>query len=431
MDKYFAVAIGIIVIVAAIALILQKKSKKSNGTQDNSFALTSPEGSRIARKSIPSMDVQFESISALTEEEQAALVEIKDPKLLARIDNVIPNAFQAAANVGAVNQYHNAVKSAGQLYQAIIPQGAVLSKSKATEGAVRGFFHGPDGIRGHADLMAVDSNMGSSLATLGAANAVFGVASLVVGQYYMTQINSQLNEITDEISKISGFQVKEFQGKIGALIAQVQKFSRFQFDIMENEEERKNTLNQLPSLERECDALLVQANLTLKEFEKKRMTDYASYEKDVAEAQSWYQYQQILLEIMLCIEDLTYSLNLGQISPEQCYSVLISHAEQSNEALRALEEWHKKAGLAFEIDLSESRRRRQGLGSLFANIPALFNEDYHYKRMAKRTTSMISKQSSGNHLSIHQGTLDLFTKDVRLIAKDGKMYYLPDAKAVQ
>lgn len=431
MDNYFAIVIGIIVIAVAIVLIIYKKSKKSAGNQDDNFELTAPEGSDIAHSSVSNVEVQFDTISALTDEEQAALVEIKDPKLLARIDSVIPNAFQAAANVGAVNQYHNAVRSAGQLYQAIIPQGAVLANSKATEGAVRGIFHGPNGIRGHADLMAVDSNMGSSLATLGVANAAFGVASLVVGQYYMTQINAQLSEIADEISKIAGFQVKEFQGKIGALIAQVQKYSRFQFDIMGNEAERKNTLNQLPSLERECDALLMQANLTLREFEKKRIEDYDDYEKLVAEAHSWYQYQQILLEILLCIEDLTYSLNLGQVSPKQCYSVLMSHAEQSNEALNALEEWHKKAGLAFEIDLSESRRRRQGLGGFFANIPALFNEDYHYKRMPKRTTSMISRQCSGNHLSIQQGMQDLFTKDVRLIAKDGKMYYLPETRTAQ
>ena len=52
----------------------------------------------------------------------------------------------------AVNNAAQAVKAAyGEiLYRAIIPAGAKLTDSKAMEGAVRGIYHGADGIRGHA-----------------------------------------------------------------------------------------------------------------------------------------------------------------------------------------------------------------------------------------------------------------------------------------
>lgn len=68
------------------------------------------------------------------------------------------------------------------------------------EGAVRGFYRGADGIQSHANLVAVQAQKGTAVVANTAA-AAMGVASMVVGQYYMTQINAELGEISDGISK--------------------------------------------------------------------------------------------------------------------------------------------------------------------------------------------------------------------------------------
>lgn len=65
------------------------------------------------------------------------------------------------------------------------------------------------------------------------------------------------------------------------------------------------------------------------------------------------------------------------------------------------------------------------------NIPALFNDDLHYKDVPKRMVSMISKQSAGQKTIASQEELDLFREDVRLIAKDGKLYYLPETHSAE
>lgn len=44
------------------------------------------------------------------------------------------------------------------LYRDKIPSGAKLAKSNAMEGAVRSMFHGVDGIKGHANLVAVEAH---------------------------------------------------------------------------------------------------------------------------------------------------------------------------------------------------------------------------------------------------------------------------------
>lgn len=316
-----------IVFVAAVAagVYFVMRNRKGNAIMEEKGqgTIAAKNNAELANLDKAEMTIRFEDLPALTEEEETRLVEVNDNKLLARIDGAIPGTLQAVANAGAIHNYQKAVQSAGQLYQAVIPKGAVLTNSKAMEGAVRGFYRGADGIKGHANLVAVDGNMGGGLAAMNVANAVMGVASMVVGQYYMTQINDRLDSITDGMDKIAGFQDNEYKSKVYALVAEIQKCSTFQVETMENEELRNRELAHLKNLEHECAQLLGQANLTLQDYAKKSGLDYEKYEKYVGEANSWYQYQQILLEIMGKIGELTYALNLGAVSKENCYAMYL------------------------------------------------------------------------------------------------------------
>lgn len=60
------------------------------------------------------------------------MVEITDSKVLARVNNLIPNLAQAG---NAVNNAGQAVEAQGEvLYRAIIPAGAKLTNSRGMEG---------------------------------------------------------------------------------------------------------------------------------------------------------------------------------------------------------------------------------------------------------------------------------------------------------
>lgn len=359
--------------------------------------------------------LSFEELSALTDAEEAALVEIKDPSLLAKIDNAVSGTLQILGNAAAVGEYREAVKAAGKLYRAILPKGTV-----------RGIYQGAKGIKTPATLIPVEGNPGSGLAAMNVASAGMSASAMVVGMYYMKQVNDQLGQIGGELDRIAAFQDREYQSRVYALVAQVQKCSQFQAEILESEELRKRELDHLKNLEQECAQLLGQANLTLKEYEKKTGLDYAGYEKLVAEAQVWYQVQQILLDVMLEIGELSYALNLGAVSRENCSAMFLPYARQADEALEALKAWHEKTGAALEIDLDENRRRRQGVEGFFMNIPAIFNQKLHYRELPERTASMIAKQSAGQQNTALQHETDRFQKDVCLIVKDGKLYYLPE-----
>ena len=71
------------------------------------------------------------------------LFEIKDEEVLSRLSSIIPDACQVISNTKLV---------LGGIYQAFLPAGARLAKSKDMAGAVRGFYHGANGINGHAKI---------------------------------------------------------------------------------------------------------------------------------------------------------------------------------------------------------------------------------------------------------------------------------------
>lgn len=325
------VIIGIIIVVIAAGIILYTKSKKKetvlSETKDASnTVLVKQNGALSEMHQTDEVVIQMEMLPAESIGYESSLVEITDSKVLAHINNLVPGLAQAG---NAVNNAAQAVQAANGevLYRAVIPVGAKLTNSKAMEGAVRGIYHGTDGIKGHANLVAVEAHKGTAVVANTAA-AAMSVASMVVGQYYMTQINPELGEISDGISQIQDFQDNEYRSRVFSLVAHVKKIADFQTEILENDELRLSKITQLDSLEEECTQLLGQANLTLAGFAKKTGLDYEAYEKALGNAQNWFMYQKSLLDVFYKISDLRYTLHLGAVSREQCVALLPTYTKQ-------------------------------------------------------------------------------------------------------
>lgn len=88
--------------------------------------------------------------------------------------------------------------------------------------------------------------------------------------------------------------------------------------------------------------------------------------------------------------------------------------------------WHNETIQRLGIELDKLRRKRDGLDNAIHFIPGLLNDDKKFRTIENRTAEIIIGQVSG-HISSHAvDTSELYTKDVQLIAKDGKVYYLPE-----
>lgn len=229
--EYIGIGICVIAVVAICVLIIQRKKNNQEANLGVDVTTDTEEHEIAVSNDAPAeLVIEMEMLPAEVIKDENALVEITDSKVLAHVNNLVPGLAQAE---NVANNAAQAVQAAngGVLYRAIIPAGAKLTDSKAMEGAVRGFYRGADGIQGHANLVAVEAQKGTAVVANTAA-AAMGVASMVVGQYYMTQINAKLDAISDGISEIQNFQDNEYRSRVFSLVAHVKKIADFQTEIL-------------------------------------------------------------------------------------------------------------------------------------------------------------------------------------------------------
>lgn len=405
--KYIVVLLGIIGICI---YYLKIRGKKINFKKENQKILNN--------KKFPSneMVIKVKELPVEKFEDCKNMFEIKDNKILGHINNLIPGLIQVGTTT------NNAIQAnANVVYQAIIPSGASLAHSSSMKNAFRGFYHGKNGIEGNANFIAVDQTEKAISNTIASG---IGVTAMIVGQYYMNQINSELTKINEEISKINSFQNNEYKSKILALVIQIKRISTFQTEIMENEQLRKLDIDKLNQLEQNCIELLGQANLTINEIIKDDNLDYKKYKKQISEIQNWYICQKTLLEMLYKITDLKNILYIGAISKEQLNIIPMTYTKQVMEVHNFLTQWHEKIIKKLGIDTETSRRKRMGFDGIVHWIPGLFKDDFNFSAISNKTKTLIEEQTS-NYNNMVQDKENIFNNDVKIISKDGKIYYLP------
>lgn len=319
---YVIIGVCIILIVIGVVFYLKNKVYLIN-SEDIISTSESDSLNEIETKYEFAIHMEMIPVEAIPDKNE--LVEIKDKKLLSRINNLLPE--MAKARTAVQNTVQTAKSNGEVLYRAILPAGTKLTDSKSMEGAVRGIYRGTNSIKGHANFVAVEVEK-STKTLANTAAAAMGVASMVVGQYYMTQINDELGKISDGISQINDFLNDEYKSNIHSLLVQVKKIADFQIEILENDELRLLNINHLKNLETKCTQLLAQANFTLEGYAKKNDLNYEGYEKALKNVQSWFMYQKLLMDILCRISDLEYALNFGGASREMCSVVLTQYSKE-------------------------------------------------------------------------------------------------------
>lgn len=401
--------------VIGLAMLLKNKRKNTEPTEEEpKLPILKTQDDKL---------IAFQPIEALSPEEENALIPVTDKMVIQRVMDSIPKTGQVAVNAA------NAAKAAelvnGGIYQAIIPQGAVLDSSRAMEGAFRGSYRQvANSIKGNANWVPVDKSV-NQLAVANAANAVMGTASMVVGQYYMAQISSQLETVNSNISSISRHLDNEFYSKVMQLALDVKNISEFKGEIFENDQERERILGKLSDLESQCEQLLIQTNKHLDDLSKTNSSDYDSYESNVRKTITWYQYQKGLTDILNAISELRYGLNNGVLSKEYTHSKYYVLADQSFQVRKALESWHTKNVERFGIDTELAHRDRKGLNAVAWWLPGRFNDELNYKSIDAGTAKTIKRQTTDNGIN-NMLLDDPYNRDVVLIEKEGKYYYLPE-----
>ncbi len=416
MEYVVLAAIIVFVIGITIGIIFFIRFHKSQ--KNESYAVIHESPNADITDTLPNqLTIAVEQLPVEAVKDESKLMQITDSKVLSVVNQVLPDLMSVGSSLG------NAVEeSTTVLYQAIIPKGAKLAESKDMAGAFRGFYHGEDGIASHANLLPVDQSK-AVLADVTASAMDF--ASMVVGQYYMSQINAELSQIHDGIEKIADFQDHEFKSKILALTVQAQRSTMLQAEILGDQSKRNNEIVKLNALEQESMELLGQANLTIGDYAQKTELDYSQYEIGLIEMQKWCSYQEILLELLFKFSELRTTLSFGKHIEDQNDIALHTYLSQAKQARESLAAWNDDIIKQLKIDVTTARRKRVGIDGAIHWLPGLVNEDLKFKDISERTIQMIEKQTAFTLPKQNSRSFDMFAEDVRLIAKDGKLYYYP------
>lgn len=112
-------------------------------------------------------------------------------------------------------------------------------------------------------------------------------------------------------------------------------------------------------------------------------------------------------------------------SSEYCYSSFNNYIKQSTGARNQLVNWHKNKIKQFEIDLKKKRYAKQGMEAIFFTPVTWFSNEWKYNELSKSVVAKIEKQSS-NSLNFKNLTNDLLNKEIKIISKNGKYFYLTE-----
>ena len=363
------------------------------------------------------LEIVLESLPATFNETQGHLVEITDPSVLARIDAVIPAAGVAGTNIA------RAVGSTGEtLYKVILKNGGQLVDSRAYGGAKRAMTMGENGIAEHANLLEVNpSGLGK---VVNAGVTAVSVVSVVVGQYYMQQIDAMMGVISDELKGIVSTLDIQYRSQAASLIESVYNISKFRMDTMLNEKLRLRELDNIQELRKDCQTLLNQAETEMETVLKTEQPTYDSYISAIKRIEKWSRYQSILVQVLAQINELDFTLNMGAKTKVHCYGSLEIHTKKLDEIHAKILSWHKEQCEHLQIDLNEERRKNTGFFAKLLEKPiTVLKEEWMYKPLDKETVNLIKNQTTQMpQLSYDPG--NLFSEDVEIVVRGDKKYYL-------
>lgn len=252
--------------------IFKKKEKKTEMASQQQTIAVAEEDKQLS--------VVLESLPVVYNVDKSRLIEIKDSSVLARIDALIPSAGAAGVSIGNI-----AGQSRETLYKVVLKNGGKLVDSKTMEGAKRAMVMGKNGIAENANLLAVEPDKAGMIANAG--TCVFSVASMVVGQYYMQQIDSKLSVIAENIDKIIENLEIQYKSRVSSLIQSVYDVSKFQISSIDKEELRNRELDNIQDLRKECQTLLSEAELEIESVLGSDSATYDQYAKKINDLEKW------------------------------------------------------------------------------------------------------------------------------------------------
>lgn len=409
-------ALVIIGVVVAIVLINKNKNKNtsiittSNPTND----LTNIEKSELLfDENIPSINLSSMLPVVLDKRpDSSKLMKIDDKNVIAEIDNFAANAAKTANSVNAFNQISSLANNVAKVD---IPMDELYHISGDK---VRFFVQENGKMAQNAIGTPVDL---SGVQAANIVNAGMGIASMAVGQYYMKTISEKMDALKNSVDKISSFQDEEYKSKVLNIIRSIQEISDFKYEIMKEDEIRRQKIGELAVKKDKCLELLGQANIHINNAIK-ACKDYKDYESRINGLQEWFEFQNILSMALQEIATLEYVLYLGKMSRELSINSYEEFMQDTSRINKDFIDWHIDQQKRFDIKIDEGLKHRGGIQWFWK----LINNEY--EKIDDNTKYTIEHQMDLD-IPMIEDKSDRFKDNVAIIKDGDEYYYLIEDKS--
>ena len=389
------------------------KRKKNKNDESTSNELLDKNQNEILDVSRDDEEIRIEVLDSI-DLSNNELVEVTDSSLVTSIRDGVLLA-DAAKDVAKV------VKKSGAIYKAIIPAGAKLTNSSEMKGAVRGIYHGADGIKGHANLIDI-SKQKKALTTAASFKAI---AIKAVIKICISDINNKLTLTTKGIEYIEAIEEAKLKSEFEQIVSDLRRIIDNQDELLLNDDIRNNEIINLQSLNKDCCRLLGTTNNIIQRYSNNIPKEYKEFVSQINTIDNHIKFQQAGLNLLGYISEMTYVLNLGKLSKKNCNYVLSDYIEKSQAINNEQLKWLNKSIDAMKIDLNTGTRGRLGIVGKAAGIAnKLIKKDIDKAKVEESTLQSIesNKNICNNTMSIDRK--ELFNEDISFILKDNKVFYL-------
>lgn len=253
-------------------------------------------------------------------------------------------------------------------------------------------------------------------------NAGFNAASMVIGQYYMNEINDKLENIQHDIDVIANFLDSQYQGKLMYIISKIQEILENKNEIISNDFSRDKRYDEISRMEENCAELLTQANSSIVKYLKDEL-DYKNYEKNVKDIQMWSVRQQILMRLLAEIGDIRYVLANGNETSKSAHSQYNRYLTHTNKVNEQLDSWHEAYCEKFGISKIE-HRRKANFFEIRKNTIGRINEKWAYNKLDEGIETMIECQMNIKELLPY--SKDKQDENIKILKHNDEYYNLPE-----
>ena len=341
------------------------------------------------------------------------LIEINDNDLISRINNIVPHVILAGKNV------KQAINLKEPIYKVILSKGGTLTKSKEVNGAFRAFSHNGKQITENANLFKVDAKCSTQIST-----AAFNVASLIVGQYYISQVNKNMNLLCDEINEIKQNYDNEYLSSVEEVVSYLKEILEYKNIFLENEEVLNREIINLNFHKSKLIKLLKESINKLKSVINDDVKDFSEYEQKIMMIEKSRKYQFILINALEKLTTLDYTFNKGVKPLALCTNSLKEHIKEIKETQNILVEWHNYNIDKFKINLNASKRLKKFVSmEISEKVEKIFKKELFHVKINSNMNDIILSHLDNKVIELENNE-ELFEMPVEVVLKDEKYYYL-------